>query len=68
MWDYYKRTFLAVQLAAGGVSWMVYRSTSHQWMPTAVFFLSMQVSAVFGAMWANRLRRRMQARATCVIN
>ena len=68
MWDYYRRTFLAVQLAAGGVSWMVYRSTGHQLLPTAMFFLSMQISAVFGAMWANRLRRRMQARATCVIN
>lgn len=68
MWDYYKRTFLAVQLAAGVVSWMVFRSTSHSWMPTAVFFVSMQISAVFGAMWANRLRTKMQARTSCPIN
>jgi hypothetical protein len=68
MLDYYKRTFLAVQLAAGVVSWMVFRSTGHQWLPTAVFFVSMQVSAVFGAMWANRLRRKMQLRASCTIN
>jgi hypothetical protein len=68
MWDYYKRTFLAVQLAAGLVSYMVYRDTNHAWMPTAVFFLSMQISAVFGAMWANRLRRKIQAHSSCAIN
>jgi hypothetical protein len=68
MWDYYKRTFLAVQLAAGVVSWMVYRNTNHSWMPAAVFFLSMQISGVFGAMWANRLRRRVQARTSSAIN
>jgi hypothetical protein len=68
MWDYYKRTFWAVQLAAGAVSWMVYRATNHLWFPTAVFFVSMQVSAVFGAMWANRLRNKIQARSSCAIN
>jgi hypothetical protein len=61
MWDYYKRTFAAVQLAALLVSYMVYRSTSHAAIPPIVFFLAMQISAVFGAMWANRLRRKMLA-------
>jgi hypothetical protein len=61
MWDYYKRTFVAVQMAALLVSYMVYRNTHHAVVPPLVFFLSMQISAVFGAMWANRLRRKIQA-------
>ena len=61
MWDFYKRTFAAVQLAALLVSYMVYRNTNHAVVPPIVFFLTMQLSAVFGAMWANRLRRKMGA-------
>lgn len=68
MWDYYKRTFLAVQFATGLVSWMVYRASNHLLAPTAVFFLSMQLSAVFGAMWANRLRKKLQRSTSCLIN
>ena len=61
MWDYYKKTFMAVQLAALLVSYMVYRNTNHAVIPPIVFFLTMQLSAVFGAMWANRLRRKIRA-------
>ena len=68
MWDYYKRTFLAVQLLAVAVAYLVYRSANHAWLPPLVFFLSMQISAVFGAMWANRLRRRIQAHNSCLLN
>ena len=68
MWHYYKRTFLAVQLATGFVSWMVYRASTHLLAPTAVFFLSMQSNAVLGAMWANRSRRKLQSGTSCLIN
>lgn len=61
MWDYYKRTFVMVQIAALAVSYMVYRNSSHAVLPPLVFFVFMQVSAVFGAMWANRLRRKIRA-------
>ena len=61
MWDYYKRTFAAVQVAALLVCYMVYTKTNHALFPPVVFFLSMQVSAVLGALWANRLRRKIQA-------
>jgi hypothetical protein len=61
MWDYYKRTFAMVQFAALLVSYMVYSASNHKIVPSLVFFASMQISAVFGAMWANRLRRKMQA-------
>jgi hypothetical protein len=61
MWDYYKRTFGAVQLATLLVSYMVYRHTNHAIIPPVAFFLTMQISAVFGAMWADRLRRKVLA-------
>ena len=61
MWDYYKKTFLLVQIVAFLISYMVYRNANHAWAPPIVFFLFMQVSAVFGAMWANRLRRKVLA-------
>jgi len=61
MWNYYKKTFLAVQFAALLVSWMVYRNTKPLLLPALVFMLSMQVSAVFGAMWAHRLSKKTLA-------
>ncbi len=60
MWDYYKRTFVMVQITALVVSFMVYRSSNHAVLPPLVFFTFMQLSAVFGAMWANRLRRKIR--------
>ena len=60
MWDYYKRTFAAVQLVALLGVYLAYTKTNHALLPPVVIFLSMQVSAVFGAMWANRLRRKIQ--------
>jgi ABC-type bacteriocin/lantibiotic exporter with double-glycine peptidase domain len=68
MWSYYKKTFLAVQFVAVFVSWMVYSNTKHELVPTAVFFLFMQASAVLGAMWANRLHRKIQRSASCASN
>ena len=67
MWDYYKKTFIAVQLFSIVVSAMVYHA-SHSLAPSAVFFASTQTSAIFGAMWANRLRKKMQTRSSCLIN
>lgn len=61
MWSYYKKTFAMVQTAAFAVSVFVYGSTDGAVLPASVFFVTMQVSALFGAMWANRLRRRVLA-------
>ena len=68
MWSYYKRTFLAVQFATLLVSFMAYRTTKPLWVPTLLFFLSMQVSSVLGAMWANRLRKKMHSCAPITLN
>ena len=55
MRNYYVSVFISVQIATSAVSWMIYRTTNHLLGPTAVFFLSMEISALFGAMWANRM-------------
>jgi hypothetical protein len=68
MWDYYKRTFPAVQLVTGFVSWMVYRASSHLWIPTAIFVLSMETSALLGAMWASELRTRLPEPTSRILN
>jgi hypothetical protein len=61
MWDQYKRTFLVVQLAAAWVAYVVYRDTHPAWVPTAVFVVLAQASAVLGAMWAAHRRRKLQS-------
>jgi hypothetical protein len=68
MWDYYKRTSLGVQLATGLVSWMVYRASDHLWTPPAIFALSMEISALFAAMWANQLKREIPSRTSGLLN
>ena len=61
MWEQYKKTFLGVQVLAVGVAAWVYLGISHWWRPAAFIFLVMEVSGVFGAMWASRIRRRMES-------
>jgi len=68
MWGYYKRTFLAVQLVTGLISWMVYRTSDHSWIPTAIFALSMETSALFGAMWAGERRNRLPTPISRLLN
>ena len=60
-WSYYKKTFLAVQLAVG-------RAAAPDLGPAATVFIVMQVSAVIGSIWANRLRRKMTCGCSRVLN
>jgi hypothetical protein len=68
MWNYYKKTFLAVQIAIGLVCWLTYETTAHDLGSAAIVFIVMQVSAVIGSLWANRLRRKMTCNASGVLN
>jgi hypothetical protein len=68
MWKYYKEAFAAVQLATCVVSWTVYQQTHRTFGPTAIFFLSMEVSAVFAVMWANRLKTRSRQSTSIAMN
>jgi hypothetical protein len=55
--DQYKKTFLGVQVLCVGVTLWTFRMT-HWWGPPAVIFAVMQASAVLGAAWSARIRRR----------
>jgi hypothetical protein len=63
MWEQYKKTFLGVQVMAGGVTAWVYFGMTHWWASAAMVFLTMQIGGVLGAMWANRLRKKFQRTA-----
>jgi hypothetical protein len=60
-WAYYKRTFLLMQVLIVLIAFQVHRSAQHIWVVTFVFFATMQLGALFGAMWAIRLKRRFLA-------
>ncbi|HVZ89124.1 MAG TPA: hypothetical protein VHG72_19300 [Polyangia bacterium] len=60
MWDHYKKTFKPVQAAIAIATVGVYFGLHRLWMVTAVFFLMMQAGSLVGALWAQRLRRKLQ--------
>jgi hypothetical protein len=61
MLEQYKKTFRAIQLVIAIISVFIFFKTQRLWIPTLVFFAIMQVGAVFGAMWATRLKRKLRA-------
>ena len=60
MWEHYRRTLKPVQAAIATVTVAIYFGMHRMWFVAAVFFLMMQVGALFGALWGQRLRRKMQ--------
>jgi uncharacterized membrane protein YfcA len=61
MWRHYKRTFIPVQILAVGLSGVGYYWVGMPWPTVLIFFVMMQVFAVFGARWAERLQARTEA-------
>ena len=59
VWDHSNKTFIVLQLTAALVSWLIYRAAAHDLGPAGTAFVLMQVCAVVGSLWANRLRRKM---------
>lgn len=62
MWEHYKKTFGRMQTVIALVTGAVFLGLQQMWFVTATFFLVMQVGAVVGAMWASRLKRKLQPR------
>ena len=58
MWEQYKKTFGSMQAFIVLVTIALYFGLGRSVAMASGFFLMMQVGAVFGAMWAARLRRR----------
>jgi len=62
MWEHYRKTFTKIQLYIFLASGALYFSLGRRWETTLVFFAMMQVGSLFGALWAKRLKRKLQPR------
>jgi len=64
MWNFYKEIFATVQLVTVAVGWAIYQSTYERTAPAAVFFVTMEISALLISMWASHSKdvRRKIAR------
>lgn len=59
MWEQYKRTFWGMQAIICGVSAAIFLWV-HVAALAALFFITMQLSALLGAMWAARLKNKLE--------
>jgi hypothetical protein len=59
MLERYKRTFYVTQAVIAVVAAAILYQT-RQWQVVAVFFAVMQLAALIGAMWAARLKRKIE--------
>lgn len=59
MWDHYKKTFKSMQAAIALATIVIYFGLHRLPAVTAAFFLMMQLGAVAGAAWGQRLRRKV---------
>ena len=59
MWEQYKKTFLRMQVVIAFVTCAALAWT-HLWALAALFFFTMQLGAVSGAMWGIRLKEKVQ--------
>jgi len=58
MWNQYKKTFSGMQVIIGLVTLgiLLWR---HAWDLAGVFFITMEIGAVLGAMWGARLKSKL---------
>ena len=64
MWTQYRRMFWFTQAVIALITFAVLNAT-HYLLPAAlVFFAAMQISAVFGALWTARLKRKLAGPST----
>lgn len=59
MLERYKRTFIGTQTIIAAVTLAILFKLQ-VWQVAAVFFATMQLGAVMGAMWAGRLKRKLE--------
>jgi uncharacterized membrane protein YqjE len=60
MMQQYKKTFWRIQSLILIVTCAVFFATDHRLPAVAVFFAVMQVGAILGAMWAVRLKSKVE--------
>ncbi len=59
MLERYKRTFVATQASIAAVTVAILLQ-SHRLFAAVAFFGAMELGALFGAMWAARIKRRIE--------
>lgn len=59
MLEHYKKTFVGTQILIGVVTFAVILQ-SHRLVAALAFFVTMQLGAVLGAVWAARLKERIE--------
>jgi hypothetical protein len=64
MWNFYKEIFATVQLATTSIGWAIYQATYERIGPAAIFFVSMQLGALLGSLWAGQLKGGLPMRAS----
>ena len=62
MWEQYKKTLVGMQAVIAVITGCSYLTMYRSLAPAAMFFVVMQVGAVFGAYWGARLKSRAQSR------
>ncbi len=65
MWNYYKKTFPAVQAGAIAMGIIAFKAADDHLGPALIFFLVMQLAAFVGAAWASRLRTKILGAGSC---
>ena len=64
MWlNQYKKTFVGMQTVIALITAGVYFGMYRSWSPTLSFFLVLQGAALAGALWASRIKRRLDPHA-----
>jgi hypothetical protein len=60
MWDHYRKSFWSMQVMILGITCAVFVMARQLWLVAALFFVVMQLGSVIGALWATRLRRKLE--------
>jgi hypothetical protein len=63
MWEQYKKTAKFMQAFILLACVAIYFSTGRQLMAVLIFFLVMEIGALFGAAWGARIKNRTEAAA-----
>lgn len=60
MWEHYRKTFGRMQVFILAASMALYYALERRLIVAAMFFAMMQVGALLGAWWGDRLRKRLR--------
>jgi len=62
-WKQYKKNFVGMQTVIALITASVYFAMYREWQSTAWFFFVLQGAAAAGALWASRIKRRLDPHA-----